>query len=56
MHVLIEPVVSELKKGNSHNLIINKITNVKDLSKSENPSFSNKTKFRLMDILDLYKK
>lgn len=56
MHVLIEPVVSELKEGNSHNLIINKITNVKDLSKSENPSFSNKTKFRLMDILDLYKK
>ena len=56
MHVLIEPVVSELKEGNSHNLIINKITNVKDLGKSENPSFSNKTKFRLMDILDLYKK
>jgi hypothetical protein len=56
MHVLIEPVVSELKDGNSHNLIINKITNVKDLGKSENPSFSNKTKFRLMDILDLYKK
>jgi len=56
MHVLINPVVSELKKGNSHNLIINKITNVKDLDKSENPSFSNKTKFRLMDILDLYKK
>lgn len=56
MHVIISPVVSELKEGNSHNLIINKITNVKDLSKSENPSFSNKTKFRLMDILDLYKK
>ena len=56
MHVLIEPVVSELKDGNSHILIINKITNVKDLGKSENPSFSNKTKFRLMDILDLYKK
>lgn len=56
MHVLIEPIVSQLKEGNSHNLIINKITNVKDLGKSENPSFSNKTKFRLMDILDLYKK
>lgn len=56
MHVLISPVVDELVKGNSYSLIINKITNVKDLGKSESPSYSNKTKFRLMDILDLFKK
>jgi hypothetical protein len=56
MHVLIEPVVDELKGGNSYLLLKNKIINVKDLGKSETLSFSNKTKFRLMDILDLFKK
>jgi hypothetical protein len=56
IYELVNTLTGDLKKGSSYSLFINKITNVKDLNKDENPSFSNKTKFRLMDILDSFKK
>jgi hypothetical protein len=56
VYELVHTLTSELKKGASYHIITNKITNIKDLTKDENPSFSNKTKFRLMDILDTFKK
>ena len=56
IYELVHTVTNDLKTGASHTLIMNKIINVKDLNKDDNPSFSNKTKFRLMDILDTFKK
>ena len=55
LFVLMSEMVSELKNSSNWNTIYNKVLNIKDLDKQGNPSFSMKTKFRLMDILDKYK-
>ena len=55
LHVLMCGIVPELKDGKSYDTIISNIQSIKGLDKSDMPSYSNKTKFRLMDILDCFK-
>ena len=57
IHVIVSNATADkLKTGTRFQNIVDKIINIKDLNKNENPSHSNKTKFRLMDILDCLKK
>jgi hypothetical protein len=55
LYVLLIELIGELKGTQTWNNIYNKLINVKDLDKADNPSFTMKMKFRLMDILDKYK-
>jgi len=57
LFVLMSLLVEEIKSLDEYNLIINKISNVKDFTRGEdNPSFTSKVKFKLMDILEIYNK
>jgi len=57
LFVLMSLLVEEIKNTNSYKLIKDKLGLVKDLTRGEdNPSFTSKVKFKLMDILEIYNK
>ena len=57
LYVLISLLVDEMKDIDDYKLIMDKIKLVKDLTKGEdNPSFTSKVKFKLMDILEIFNK
>ena len=56
LYVLISHLVYEIKNNSDYSDIFEKIRLVKDLSRGEdNPSFTSKVKFKLMDVLEIYK-